>query len=93
MDQGYVLRRLIRRAVRYGMQLGMPEAASPARLPRSVIEQYKDVYPELKRNSALMLEQLDTGGRPASSKTLKQGTKEFEKRRRQLGDRTAASTA
>ena len=50
-DQGYVLRRLIRRAVRYGMQLDMPEGFT-SEIARVIIAQYQDVYPELARNSA-----------------------------------------
>ena len=76
-DQGYILRRLIRRAVRYGMQLGMPEGFT-AQVAQVIIDQYKDVYPELERNSAFVLEQLQLEeGRFA--RTLKQGEKEFEK--------------
>ena len=51
-DQGYVLRRLIRRAVRYGMQLGMPEGFT-SEIARVIIAQYQDVYPELARNERL----------------------------------------
>ena len=76
-DQGYILRRLIRRAVRYGMQLGMPEGFT-VEIAKVIIDQYKDVYPELERNSAFVLEQLKLEeGRFA--RTLKQGEKEFEK--------------
>lgn len=56
-DQGYILRRLIRRAVRYAMQLGMPEGFT-CEIAKVIINQYKDVYPELERNSAFVLEQL-----------------------------------
>ena len=76
-DQGYILRRLIRRAVRYGMQLGMPEGFT-VEIAKVIIDQYQDVYPELARNSAFTLEQLQLEeGRFA--RTLKQGEKEFEK--------------
>ena len=76
-DQGYILRRLIRRAVRYGMQLGMPDGFT-VEIAKVIIDQYKDVYPELERNSAFVLEQLSLEeGRFA--RTLKQGEKEFEK--------------
>ena len=76
-DQGYILRRLIRRAVRYGMQLGMPEGFT-VEIARVIIDQYKDVYPELERNGAFVLEQLQLEeGRFA--RTLKQGEKEFDK--------------
>ncbi|MBQ9210559.1 MAG: alanine--tRNA ligase [Clostridia bacterium] len=76
-DQGYILRRLIRRAVRYGMQLGMPEGFT-VEIARVIIDQYKEVYPELERNAAFVLEQLQLEeGRFA--RTLKQGEKEFEK--------------
>ena len=76
-DQGYILRRLIRRAVRYGMQLGMPEGFT-VEIAKVIIDQYKDVYPELARNAEFTLEQLKLEeGRFA--RTLKQGEKEFEK--------------
>ncbi|MDL2205555.1 alanine--tRNA ligase [Eubacteriales bacterium OttesenSCG-928-N13] len=77
VDQGYVLRRLIRRAVRHGMQLGMPENATPE-IAEVIINQYKDVYPELLRNKDRILEQLllEEG---RFQRTLKQGMKEFEK--------------
>ena len=76
-DQGYILRRLIRRAVRYGMQLGMPEGFT-VEIAKVIIAQYREVYPELERNSEFVLEQLKLEeGRFA--RTLKQGEKEFEK--------------
>ena len=68
---------LIRRAVRYGMQLGMPEGFT-VEIASVIIDQYREVYPELERNSAFVLEQLKLEeGRFA--RTLKQGEKEFEK--------------
>ena len=84
VDQGYVLRRLIRRAVRHGMKLGMPEHAT-CEIAKVVIKQYEDVYPELKRNSAFILEQLALE-EDRFQKTLKQGLKEFEKAVGKLGD-------
>ena len=76
-DQGYILRRLIRRAVRYGMQLNMPEGFT-AEIAQVIIAQYRDAYPELERNSAFVLEQLRLE-EARFAKTLKQGTKEFDK--------------
>ena len=76
-DQGYILRRLIRRAVRYGMSLGMAEGFT-AEIAQVIIDQYKAVYPELDRNAAFVTEQLKLEeGRFA--RTLRQGEKEFEK--------------
>ena len=77
VDQGYVLRRLIRRAVRYGMGIGMPEGFT-GEVAKVIIEQYKDVYPELKRNEAFVLEQLSLE-ESCFARTLKQGNREFEK--------------
>ena len=77
VDQGYVLRRLIRRAVRYGMGIGMPDGFT-GEIAKVIIEQYKDVYPELKRNEAFVLEQLALE-ESRFAKTLRQGEKEFEK--------------
>ena len=49
VDQGYILRRLIRRAVRHGMKLGMAEGFT-CEIAQVIIDQYKDNYPELERN-------------------------------------------
>lgn len=76
-DQGYILRRLIRRAVRYGMQLGMAEGFT-AQIAQVIIDQYEPVYPELRRNSAFVLEQLKLE-EARFARTLRQGEKEFEK--------------
>ena len=76
-DQGYILRRLIRRAVRYGMQLGMPEGFT-AEIAQVIIDQYQEAYPELGRNSAFVLEQLKLE-EARFARTLKQGEKEFDK--------------
>ena len=77
VDQGYVLRRLIRRAVRYAMGLSMPEGFT-GEIARVIIAQYQDVYPELKRNEAFVLEQLELEEK-RFARTLKQGNREFEK--------------
>lgn len=77
VDQGYVLRRLIRRAVRYGMGIGMPDGFT-GEVAKVIIEQYKDVYPELKRNEKFVLEQLALE-ESRFARTLKQGNREFDK--------------
>ena len=84
VDQGYVLRRLIRRAVRYGMEIGMPDGFT-GEIAKVIIEQYKDVYPELKRNEAFVLEQLALE-ETRFAKTLKQGNREFEKLAQRVKD-------
>lgn len=76
-DQGYILRRLIRRAVRYGMQLGLNEGFT-CQIAQIIIEQYQDVYPELARNSKFVLDQLKLE-EERFERTLKQGNKEFDK--------------
>ena len=77
VDQGYVLRRLIRRAVRHGMKLGMP-AGFTCEIAKVIIDQYKTVYPELERNGAHILEQLKLE-EDRFQRTLKKGQAEFEK--------------
>ena len=77
VDQGYVLRRLIRRAVRHGMKLGMP-AGFTCEIAQVIIDQYKEVYPELERNGAHILEQLKLE-EERFQRTLKKGQAEFEK--------------
>ena len=84
VDQGYVLRRLIRRAVRFGMGLGLEEGFT-AEIAAVIIDQYRDVYPELEENRALVLEQLLLEEK-RFQRTLAQGMKEFDKMAARMGD-------
>ena len=77
VDQGYVLRRMIRRAVRFGMGLGMPGGFT-ADIAKVVINQYAAVYPELGQNQNFVLEQL-AGEETRFARTLQQGEREFQK--------------
>jgi alanyl-tRNA synthetase len=77
VDQGYVLRRLIRRAVRYALRLGIPEQ-SLQHIARVVIAQYRDAYPEIGRNEARIITELNLE-EERFSRTIRQGLKEFEK--------------
>ncbi len=76
-DQGYILRRIIRRAVRYGRNIGLPQGALKD-VAQTVIDKYKGVYPELLQNSARVCEELEKEENKFS-KTLQQGIREFEK--------------
>ena len=84
VDQGYVLRRLIRRAVRFGMQLGMPEGFT-AEIGKVVINQYAEVYPELKQNENFVLDQFKLE-ETRFARTLRQGEREFEKAVSRMGE-------
>ena len=57
LGQGYVLRRLIRRSVRYAKQLEM-DIGFTRPLAECVIKNYSHVYPELQRNSERILKEL-----------------------------------
>jgi alanyl-tRNA synthetase len=74
--QGYVLRRLIRRSIRYGKQLGLRSFTDKIALV--VIENFKDVYPELFINKDFILNNLKQE-EEKFEKTLEHGLKEFEK--------------
>lgn len=77
VDQGYVLRRLIRRAVRFGRTIDLPEN-SLSKLAEQYISQYSGVYSYLLKNKDRILSELDKE-EDRFSKTLQQGLKEFEK--------------
>jgi alanyl-tRNA synthetase len=74
---GYILRRIIRRAVRYGRKLQI-DGSFLARPAEIVIGEYKDAYPELSERAAFIREQL-TLEEEKFSKTLKAGEAEFQK--------------
>ncbi|HCW31942.1 MAG: alanyl-tRNA synthetase, alanyl-tRNA synthetase [Candidatus Peregrinibacteria bacterium GW2011_GWE2_39_6] len=76
-DQGYVLRKLIRRAVRHGFKLGIKQDLTKEIAP-VIINLYQDIYPELKQNQNFILEQLQKE-EIQFSKTIEQGLREFSK--------------
>ena len=76
-DQGYILRRIIRRAVRYGRKIDLPEN-SLSKIAEAFVEKYKKVYPELEANKQKIFDELDKE-EAKFLKTLQQGLKEFEK--------------
>jgi alanyl-tRNA synthetase len=87
VDQGYVVRRLIRRAVRYGRELGI-EGPFLARLSEAVIETMGAVYPELAAARAQIGAALDEEER-RFQKTLERGERFFT----QAADQAAAQGA
>ena len=74
---GYVLRRLIRRAVRHGMKLGI-EKDFMADVAQVVIENFKNAYPELEQNKEKITSEL-TKEEAKFRVTLKKGEAEFQK--------------
>ncbi len=77
VDQGYILRRLLRRAIRFGKNLGI-ESGKLSAIAQVIVDEYKEVYPELGINNARILSEIDTE-EVRFEKTLTAGEKEFEK--------------
>ena len=77
-DQGYVVRRLLRRAIRHGRQLGIVENLWTKKVAAVVIDDYQDIYTELGRNQKFILAQLDQE-EEKFNRTLENGLKEFNK--------------
>src|SRR3990167_7786529 len=69
--RGYVLRRIMRRAIRHGSKLGLRDPFL-AQLVESLIDVMGDAYPELETNSAL-LKRVLTQEENQFAKTLEQG--------------------
>ncbi|MBR2875397.1 MAG: alanine--tRNA ligase [Clostridia bacterium] len=77
VDQGYVLRRVLRRSIRFGMNIGLPEK-SLSGLAKVYVEKYKEFYPELEENAEKIYSEIDKE-EERFNKTVQQGLKEFEK--------------
>jgi len=73
----YVLRRLLRRSVRYAKLLGIAPGYTRA-LAEIVIDNYKHVYPELEKNREAVIGEL-TAEEERFEKTLAAGQREFDK--------------
>jgi alanyl-tRNA synthetase len=76
---GYVLRRLIRRAVRHGRKLGInTETPLLSPIAEILVKQMQGPYPELTENKARIIEEMDREERKFLE-TLQKGEHEFEK--------------
>ncbi|MBI2411031.1 MAG: alanine--tRNA ligase [Candidatus Kerfeldbacteria bacterium] len=77
VDQGYIVRRLIRRAVREGKRIGI-DRAFIGDIAEVVVRDYGEAYPELQRNRERVMKALAAEESKFQS-TLHHGLKEFEK--------------
>ena len=78
-DQGYILRRLIRRSIRYAKKLGIDiNSDYDIELAKLIIDKYKKYYDELDKNKEIVFEVL-TNEKVKFNRTLEKGLKEFEK--------------
>ena len=76
-ERGYVARRLIRRAIRYGKILGIEQEFMP-KIAQAVIQIYQDVYPEVKNNQQFIFNELEKE-EIKFRKTLERVLKELDK--------------
>jgi len=76
-DQGYVVRRLIRRAVRFGKQLCIAKPLWTAEISEVVLAIYAEIYPELIQNKEKILKEL-SAEEEKFIKTLSAGQKKIE---------------
>ena len=78
-DQGYILRRLIRRAIRHAKKLNIDINSNwEEQIARLLISKYKKYYSELDSNEAVVLEVLKNE-KEKFNRTLEKGLKEFAK--------------
>ncbi|MBI2475146.1 alanine--tRNA ligase [Candidatus Uhrbacteria bacterium] len=76
-DQGYFVRRLIRRAVRFGHKLEIQDFFC-SQIAQSLIDAYKNNYPKLEKQTKIILDKLNEEEKKFL-KTLSKGEREFEK--------------
>jgi len=78
-DQGYILRRLIRRAIRHAKSLNIDINSNWEEvLALNIINEYKKYYSELETNKDIVLEVLKNE-KIKFNRTLEKGLREFEK--------------
>ena len=78
LDQGYVLRKLIRRSIRHFRLLGIEKENFASEIAKIVIDIYKQDYAGLNENKNFILEELEKEEKKFK-KTLETGLREFNK--------------
>jgi alanyl-tRNA synthetase len=85
-DQGYILRRLIRRMIRHAKKIGIDiNGGFEQKLALMIINKYKNYYKELEDNKDVVLEVL-TNELHKFNKTLEKGLREFDKIVNEIND-------
>lgn len=78
-DQGYILRRLIRRAIRHAKKLGIDINSNwDNKIANLLMDMYEEYYVEIKENRQVVLDGL-VNEKIKFNRTLEKGLKEFEK--------------
>lgn len=78
-DQGYILRRLIRRMIRHAKKLNIDISSNwEKELALIIINQYKEYYKEIENNKDIILDVISSE-KIKFNRTLEKGLKEFEK--------------
>ena len=78
-DQGYILRRLIRRAIRHAKKLNIDINSNwEERIAKLIINKYRNYYKEIDENEEIVLNILKEE-KNRFNKTLERGLKEFNK--------------
>ena len=85
-DQGYILRRLIRRAIRHAFQLEINKDSNwEEEIAIAIMDKYKKYYSEIEANREIVLEVL-RNEKIKFNRTLEKGLREFEKITNNLSD-------
>jgi len=75
---GYIVRRLMRRAIRYGRILGITETPWTKEIAKIVAHDYGDVFPELRRNIDFVIEEFKKE-EEKFARTVEKGLSEMQK--------------
>ena len=86
-DQGYILRRLLRRAMRYARSIDIDLNSNwETEIAKIILNKFKGHYKELQDNEAVVMSVLSSE-KTKFSRTLDKGLKEFEKITANLSDK------